>query len=323
MQPEIDSDDSENVPLINTPTCKIRPSELHFSIGDHTIKIVYNKKKIARKKIIWKAKEPRPTLASQWNIIQDGTITGYSPHTVTIDTPKRKNTVIKKNDIAIATESIPLLPPQPKPPETKPRLIHIVACTTVGEDTRNQVKIRKFCLEESKAAKKAQSTSQGSSSGKEHSKGTIHHSQPKQSPAKPKMKIETKWTKEKMVKLATRNQTRQQAKTKAPTRAQSGILKRKFNASTPKQSFNYKIQQAALLESDNIATTSKTSTIQAAQPPSEVPNRSFLIFNFNETDHNNVQTHFIESHNPDSPHHVIHTSDNPLYFMRTSPNSPL
>ena len=29
--PEIDSNDSENVPLINTPTRKIRPSELHFS----------------------------------------------------------------------------------------------------------------------------------------------------------------------------------------------------------------------------------------------------------------------------------------------------
>ena len=39
--PEIDSDDSENVPLTKTPTRKIRPSELHFSIGDHTTKIVY------------------------------------------------------------------------------------------------------------------------------------------------------------------------------------------------------------------------------------------------------------------------------------------
>ena len=114
--PEIDSHDSENVPLINTPTRNIRPSELHFSIGDHTTKIVYNKKNIARKTIMRKAKEPRPTLASQWNIIPDGTINGYSPHTVTIDTPKGKNTVIRKNDIVIATESIPLPPPEPKPP---------------------------------------------------------------------------------------------------------------------------------------------------------------------------------------------------------------
>ena len=117
--PEIDSDDSENVPLINTPTRKIKPSELHFSIGDHTTKIVYNKKNIARKTIMRKAKEPRPALASQWNIIPDGTITGYSPHTATIDTPKRKNTVIRKNDIAIATESIPRPPPEPKPPRKR------------------------------------------------------------------------------------------------------------------------------------------------------------------------------------------------------------
>ena len=82
-----------------------------------------------------KAKEPRTTLASQWNIIPNGTITGYTPHTVTIDTPKRKNTVIRKNDIAIATESIPIPPPEPKP-----RLIHMVACKTVGEYKRNQTK---------------------------------------------------------------------------------------------------------------------------------------------------------------------------------------
>ena len=192
--PEIDSDDSENVPLINTPTRKIKPSELHFSIGDHTTKIVSNKKNIARKTIMRKAKETRPTLASQWNIIQDGTITGYSPHTVNIDTPKRKNTVKRKNDIAIATESIPHPPPEPKPPETKPRLIHMVACKTVGEYKRNQKKIRKFCLEETKAAKKAQPTKQGSSPGKDDSKRRTRPSQPKQSTAKPKSKIETKWT---------------------------------------------------------------------------------------------------------------------------------
>ena len=153
--PEIDSDDSENVQLFNTPTRKLRPSELHFSTGDHTTKIVYNKKNLARKTIMRKAKDPRPTLASQWNILPDGTINGYSSHTVTINTPKRRNTVIKKNDLALATESIPHPPLQPNPPETKPRLIHMVACKTVGEHKRNQEKIRKFCLEEAKAAKKA------------------------------------------------------------------------------------------------------------------------------------------------------------------------
>ena len=75
--PEIEPEDSENVPLMNTPTRKIKPSELHFSIGDQTTKTVYNKKNIARKTIKRKTKEPRPTLASQWNIIPDGTTTGY------------------------------------------------------------------------------------------------------------------------------------------------------------------------------------------------------------------------------------------------------
>ena len=126
----------------------------------------------------------------------------------------------------------------------------------------------------------------------------------------------------KLVKLATPNQTRQQTKSKAPPRAESGMLKKIFNASTPKQSFNYKAQQAALLESAKIASTSKAKTFQVAQPPSEVSNRSFLIFNFNKTDQSNIQTHFIESDNPDSPHHVVHTSDNPSDFMGASPDSP-
>ena len=57
-----------------------------------------------------------------WNIIPDGTITHYTTHTITIDTPKRKDTVIRKSDIAIATEKIP----------KKPRLIEFVACKTVA-----------------------------------------------------------------------------------------------------------------------------------------------------------------------------------------------
>ena len=139
----IDSDDSENVPLSRSSPRKISPSEIHFSIGDKTTKIIYNKKNVARKSIARKTKEPRNTLAPQWNIIPDGTITNYTPHTITIDTPKRKNTVIRNNDIAIATETKPI-------PEPKPRLIHMVACKTVGEYEINQEKIRKFCLDEAK-----------------------------------------------------------------------------------------------------------------------------------------------------------------------------
>ena len=81
------------------------------------------------------------TLAPQWNIIQDGTITGYTPHTITIDTPLRKNTVIRKSDLAIVTEQKPI--PETTKEQQKPRLIHMVACKTVGEYKRNQEKILK------------------------------------------------------------------------------------------------------------------------------------------------------------------------------------
>ena len=105
---QFDSDDSENCPLVTRSQSKIAPSELHFSIGDKTTKIIYNKRNVARESIARKTKEPRNTLAPQWNIISDGKITNYIPDTITIDTPLRKTTVIRKNDIAIATETKPL-----------------------------------------------------------------------------------------------------------------------------------------------------------------------------------------------------------------------
>ena len=98
-----DSDNSENIPLaknknqkIATPTRKIIPSEIHFTLSDKSTKYIKTRKNIERKSLARKTKEPRHTLATQWNIIEDGTITGYSPHTITIDTPLRKNTVIRK-----------------------------------------------------------------------------------------------------------------------------------------------------------------------------------------------------------------------------------
>ena len=91
----INSDDSENVPLALTPRNKdsprkIYPSEFHFTIGDKTTKFIKTRKNVARKSLSRKTKEPRHTLAPQWNIIQDGTITGYTPHTIKIDTRLRK-----------------------------------------------------------------------------------------------------------------------------------------------------------------------------------------------------------------------------------------
>ena len=101
-QPQvISNDDSESVPLALAPRRqksprKIYPSEIHFTIGDKTTKFIKTRKNIARKSLARKTKEPRHTLAPQWNIIQDGTITDYTPHTITIDTPLRKNSNKKK-----------------------------------------------------------------------------------------------------------------------------------------------------------------------------------------------------------------------------------
>ena len=75
---QIDSDDSENCLLVTRSPSKITPSEFHFSIGDETTKIIYNQRNVARKSIARKTKEPRNTLAPQWNIISDGTITNYT-----------------------------------------------------------------------------------------------------------------------------------------------------------------------------------------------------------------------------------------------------
>ena len=127
---QIDSNDSENLPLSRSSPRKISPSEIHCSIRNKTTKIKYYKKNVARKSIARKTKEPRNTLAPQWTKIPDGTITNYTPNTITIDSPLRKNTVIWKNDIALATETKPI-------PE-KPRPIHMVACKTVGEYKRNK-----------------------------------------------------------------------------------------------------------------------------------------------------------------------------------------
>ena len=142
-----DSDDSENTPLLSHTRFpgKIIPDRLEKTFGDKTSTVVFNKKKVARETIAIiarKTPEPRGTQIPQWNIIPDGTITNYSPHTITLDTNTRKNPVIRKNDLAIVTETKPLETTE------KPRLNHVVACKTVGEYKRNQAKLKRFCLEE-------------------------------------------------------------------------------------------------------------------------------------------------------------------------------
>ena len=55
-----------------------------------------------------------------------------------LDTNTRKRTVNRKNDLAIVTETKPIESIE------KLRLIHMVACKTIGEYKRNQEKIKKI-----------------------------------------------------------------------------------------------------------------------------------------------------------------------------------
>ena len=90
------------------------------TFGDKTTTITNTRKQVAQKTLARKTPEPRGTLKPLWNIIPDGTISNYSPTTITLDTNTRQNTVIRKNDLAIVNE-------------TKPRLRQFVACKTVRE----------------------------------------------------------------------------------------------------------------------------------------------------------------------------------------------
>ena len=123
------------------------PGNLTIAFGDKTSILIIKTKQVARKTLMRRAPEPWGTLKPLWNIIPDGTITDYSPTTISIDTQSRTNTRNRKSDLAIATETYQ----KPTPPQTqepKPRLMHFVACKTVREYIKNREKIHKFCLEE-------------------------------------------------------------------------------------------------------------------------------------------------------------------------------
>ena len=149
-----ESEDSENAPLLSptrTPG-KIIPSKLEITFRDKTSTVICSKKPLAQKTIARKATEPRGTLKPQWNIIENGTITNYSPHTITLDTDNTKNTVIRKSDLAIVTQPLPSHQKQTTPPKI---LIHMVACKLLREYNKNQEK-KEFCLEEKRRAKQKQ-----------------------------------------------------------------------------------------------------------------------------------------------------------------------
>ena len=150
LQPNNEDDSSDQSTLQNVKRkaikrknispIKIIPDKLMVTFGDKTTTITNTRKQIARKTLARRAPEPRGTLRPLWNKIPDGTITNYSPTTLTLDTDTRKNTVIRKNDLAIVNE-------------TRPGLMQFVACKTVREYNRKQEKIKQFLLTEKKQAK--------------------------------------------------------------------------------------------------------------------------------------------------------------------------
>ena len=161
-----DTSESDNAPLLPSQNGTIIPSKFKFQIGDKTTIIDQTRRNLARKTIRRKNPEPRGTLKPLWSIIPDGTIVDYSPHTITIDTHNRKNTVIRNNDIAISSERRPI------PQEPKLRLINFVACKTVGEYNRNKSKIEKFCLAEK--AQLAKTSQMGQSSKNTAQQGQLN-----------------------------------------------------------------------------------------------------------------------------------------------------
>ena len=162
-----DSSNSDNAPLKPTQKGTIIPSKFKFPIGNKTTIIDQTRRNLARKTIRRINPEPRETLKPLWSIIPDGTIVDYTPHTITIDTHNRKNTVIRNSDIAISSEKR-RLPLEPKPQEPKLRLINFVACKTVGESNRNKRKIEKFCLaEKAQTAKTSRTEQPTKNAGKE------------------------------------------------------------------------------------------------------------------------------------------------------------
>ena len=154
--PENSDEESDMIPLARQISAKrkqispikITLDKLSITFGDKTSVLINKRKQVARKTLMRKAPEPTETLKPLWNIIPDGTITDYTPTTISIDTHNRSSTRIRKSDLAIPTETYqkPTSPPQLQEP--KPRLMNFVASKTVREYNRNREKIRKFCLEE-------------------------------------------------------------------------------------------------------------------------------------------------------------------------------
>ena len=91
----IESNESDNRPLqVHSPR-KTTTSEIHFTLGDKTTKIIVNKKTL-HVKPSHEIKRTTSNTRTLWNIIPDRTITNYIPHTITVYTPLKKHNHWKK-----------------------------------------------------------------------------------------------------------------------------------------------------------------------------------------------------------------------------------
>ena len=325
-----DTDDSENAPLLSHKRVpgKIIPDRLEFTFGDETSAVIYNRKNIARKTLARKVPEPRGPLKPQWNIIPDGTITNYSPHTITLDTDNRRNTVIRKNDPAIVTET----KPRETEPEPKPRLIHMVACKTVGEYKRNQEKIRKFCLEEKAALTKQQAAKEKQTRATPLQPAPIPQNQP--GPSQRVINTQPLEHSE-IVAMAKRNQqahkrqrtaeknfgkqTQKLVHPQPPTHKSPGSPKGpRLTKPSSLSVFDQKLKAAALQQSRK----SKMQAERKLRCSSSSDSKSFTSVNkaklkFSPT----VKIHSIQPESPGTPPFEIITSSDPHDFMNDNNES--
>ena len=121
--------------------------------------------------------------------------------------------------------------------------------------------------------------------------------------------INTKWSKEKVIKLTTKNQREQQHS--------KGSKKPKNKQSTPVQSFHEKANQAALKQS----LTASTRRLPSATSDTDT-NRSFLIFNTPTPQSLSIQMFNVDTDLPGTAPFETITSNDPIDFMKTSSMSP-
>ena len=128
----MDSDESDNLPLRNRPSRNTTPLRTHFTLRDRTTKYILNKRNITCKSIAPRTLPHTYTTMehkSKWN--------NHKIHTSNkaIDTHLKKNTAIRKNNLAVVTES-------------KHLIISTIPCKIANKYIHNQKIKGKLCLEE-------------------------------------------------------------------------------------------------------------------------------------------------------------------------------